>query len=66
MHDEQYYLLKRFSTVDDVAMNALGSSFQWFSFRAKVGTNFDPGAHETRFLSRPVYMLFLCLWNSYS
>ena len=41
---------KRFSTDDDVAMNALAmdaSSFlQWFSSRTKVGTNFDPGALE--------------------
>ena len=48
MHDEQYYSLKRVATIDDIAMDALvvdvSSSLLWFSFRAKVGTNFDPGA----------------------
>ena len=33
--------------VDDIAMDALvmdeSSSLSWFSFRAKVGTNFEPG-----------------------
>ena len=51
MHDEQYYSLKRFTTVDDIAMDALvmdeSSSLLWFSFRAKVGTNFDPGANHS-------------------
>ena len=53
MHDEQYYSLKRITTVDDIAMDALvmdeSSSLLWFSFCAKVGTNFDPGA---RFIFR--------------
>ena len=48
MHVEQYYLLKRVATVADIAVDALvvdeSSSLLWFSFRAKVGTNFDPGA----------------------
>ena len=48
MHDEQYYSLKRIAAVDDIAMDALvadeSSSLLWFSFRAKVGTNFDLGA----------------------
>ena len=34
-------------TVDDIAMDALvmdeSSSLSWFSFRAKVDTNFEPG-----------------------
>ena len=34
-------------SVDDIAMDALvmdeSSSLAWFSFRAKVGTNFEPG-----------------------
>ena len=34
-------------TVDDIAMDALvmdeSSSLSWFSFRAKVDSNFDPG-----------------------
>ena len=48
MHDEQYNLLKRFTTVEDVAMDALvigeSSSLLWFSFPAYVGSIFDPGA----------------------
>ena len=46
-----YYPLQRFTTVDDVALDALvmdeSSSLRWFSFRAKVGTNFDPGANHS-------------------
>ena len=35
------------------------SSLLWFSFRAKVGTNFDPGARFffLRLLSRGTYMM---------
>ena len=55
MHDEQYYSFKRFTTFDDVAMDALvmdeSSSLLWCFFRAKVGTNFDLGAnHSSRSL----------------
>ena len=39
--------LKRFQTVDDIAMDALvmdeSSSLSWFSFRANVDPNFELG-----------------------